>query len=292
MLVIITCGLAYCLIVCLSEEVTISLNDSVSVLTLFVGPHKTGSSTTESLLVKLRGALAQDDIFLCDGFDGKFNRLSAKNGANLAEDIVTNSVSTNNINILHKCLSHPKYKQVIVAAERFDDFTDGSGIRLLQSALPRIRAIVTMRDLPDWIRSVYHQDCVEGQSFKSFVHMILETRESDDAQMRVKMRQNSYHVSRRYQHYGIHVIHVPFVDMTFLFCTAIGSPTSCSKLKNSEVEVSHLNDKKALHKDEQCFFAKKHECAPRADIMKLESVLVEKYSVPPGLDWSLLICPE
>ena len=259
---------------------TSMLSDSTAMLTLLVGPHKTGSCSIQSLLLELRNTLATDGILLCDKFEGRYNGSKRfddlKYGADLAFDL-QNGVLKKNADVLHTCVTNPNFSQVIFASEELDRLHAGmTGMNSLKSAKPFVQAIITMRNITDWVLSLYHQ--IGGNhNFSAWVQWEIRSNFFQAGSL------NPYHVSKQYAESGIPVIEINFMDVDFLFCSAIASSSSCKKIRDHSVKVSHLNNKEALHHNE-------NQCANRKTIDALEFVLSTKYNVPLGLNWSKLIC--
>ena len=265
---------------------TPTLSDSSAMLTLIVGPHKTGTCSVQSLLMRLRNSLAAEGILLCYKFEimtdskkefsVRYNLPDFKSAANLAIDL-QNGVLEKNADILHTCVTNRSFSQVIVAAEGLDYLHDHTtGMNFLKSAKPFVRAIITMRNITDWVLSWYHEIGI-NQSFSQWLQR--EKRSNFIGIGRI----NPYHVSKQYQESGIPVIEIKFMDMDFLFCSAIVSSSICKKLRNHSVTIPHFNNKEIRHKNES-------ECAPKKIIDELKFVLSANYNVPIGLNWSKLIC--
>ena len=256
---------------------TSTLSDSSAMLTLIVGPHKTGTCTVQLLLTQLRDTLSADGILLCYKFPDKYNLPDFKWGANLAIDL-QQGVLQKNTDILHNCVTNRSFSQVIVAAEGLDKLYDHTtGMDFLKSAKPFVRAIVTMRNITDWVVSWYHQNSTTNQNFSQWLKRQKQSNFIGIGSI------NPYHVSRNYKDSGIPVIESKFMDMDFLFCSAIVSSSICKKLRNYSLKIPHINDREKYHKNES-------ECAPKKMIDELKFVLSAKYNVPIGSNWSKLIC--
>ena len=174
-------------------------------------------------------------------------------------------------------MTKPNISQVIVISEELDRLHDHMiGMDFLKSAKPFVRAIISMRNIADWVLSLYHQ-IGANQNFSEWVQWNLRSKFFRDLDL------NPYHVSKQYEESGIPLIQFQFMDMDFLICSAIASSSSCKKLRNNSVNVTHVNNREVLHHNES-------QCANRKTIEELQFVLSTKYNVPFGLNFSKLIC--
>ena len=258
---------------------TLTLNAFDPSLVLLVGPHKTASSTVQKLLGKFTPHMMKDGGLLCAGFKGKY--IGIKNGANLALDLYNNFVHIN-AGVLQSCLDRKGISSVIVSSEEFASLNvdgkakdQGVGVKFLLSAKPKLKVIVMLRDFPDWLTSLYMElTGLTHQSFSNWIKSMLQNKDF----MEKWIRLNPYHVSRRYENAGIPVVTVNYLDFDFLFCTAIGSKSSCKAIRKMK-NVPVINERK-----------KGRLCAEKADILEFERLAIKNYSIPMGFDMSVLIC--
>lgn len=258
------------------------------VVTLLVGPHKTGTTTTQGILVQNSKLLAQDGILHCNNFVSSRSRSSQiKSTAILADELQQNVFNSTNTDILRNCLSQKKYDHVILSSELFDVLAmsaHSSGLKFLASAAPRIRAVVTERPRGELLRSQFHQSRggfelkfglrfnTTQKLFGQFISMHIEALRNGRCS-----EKDSYNIVKTYQQAGIPTFRQEFLDMKFLFCSVIRSPAVCRELVKG---FPHLNSK-AMNLTE--------ECISRGDAELLQS-LGPNCHIPLDEDYSSLIC--
>jgi hypothetical protein len=282
-------GIVWCLLMINWAHIILSmtLEDSKKSLTLIVGPHKTGSTTIESLFYndKVFKWHLHADKFHMPVFRSYFlGKDMTKNAAIFASDLRKGDFDHNSshVNFLREELQHGNYSHVIVAAEGLSLLVQNASkmqpaLQLMKSAKPMVRIVVSMRDIPDWIRSVFHHNRSPGQNFSEFVKSGLVVQ---------RAYLNPHSVSYFFAAEGFSVVQYPFMNVNALICTVLTAPKTCIYVRNHMTEVPHLNNRAPPSNEIQS------ECADANDVKEMERIFVFKYKVPPGMyDWSRLSCP-
>lgn len=261
-----------------------TLTGSGALLTLIVGPHKTGSTTIEDLIYSLKSPITKmlhEDKINIPVFNYEPNVTTTseyhdfgKNADYLAQDIVHGVIERSSaIRVLQRALQSREHGQVIVAAESLClvNVTE-PGFALLKTALPMLRVVVSMRDIPDWIRSGYHQ-WKAGKSFSEWV----KSRSYEEYAHR-----NPHAVTRKFVEEGISVAQYRFMDMNALFCAVLNAPTACRYARSGMMNIPHKNDRSANQAS---------ECADAIDVQKMAEFFTTHHAVPGGqYNWSKLCC--
>jgi hypothetical protein len=127
--------------------------------------------------------------------------------------------------MLREALLQKNHSQVIVATEDLDYLARNSsmsqpGLQLLKSGQPMVRIVVSMRDIPDWIQSVFHQlrkpglQYVKAGSYVTFAP------------------QNLHAVTYFFGKEGFPVVTYPFMDVKALMCAVLTVPKTCTHVRN------------------------------------------------------------
>mmetsp|Transcript_29848 Transcript_29848/g.50431 ORF Transcript_29848/g.50431 Transcript_29848/m.50431 type:complete len:278 (-) Transcript_29848:270-1103(-) len=273
----------------------VPLNGSTSMLTLIVGPFKTGSTSVESLLVKMQAKLVRDGILLCNDFKGHFGKNPGeegrKNAANLGADLTDNQLTTHNVEVLRKCLSNKAFSEVIVATETLSQLGPGPAVDWLLTARPRIRAVVSKRNMADWLRSCYHQwgNRASNEAFKDWFHRVMDSKgvlvvpSAKTTTLTLDFSKiNPFGVAWSYQNWGIPVVEYEFMNVEALLCSILQSNSACNDIRKGTTKVPTLNAGQHLHN--------KGQCLPPSDIKLVDEYFTKEGHVPEGQNWGAITC--
>lgn len=269
-----------------------NISQTQTLLTLLVGPHKTGTTSIQHLLYfELRKLLFRDGIGV-PIFESKHQielvmeheeeyraglarvpGTLVKNAASLAKDIEGGNFNSSRVVQLIEVVKQKSFSEVVVGAEGFAKGKPNFNFDFLRNNfMPHMRIVVSRRDIPEWIQSCYRwhptnltfAEFIQGSYFHPYASL------------------NPHHVSYAYESQGFNVEYFDFMDTQSLFCRVIRSPRACAALMQN-LEIPHENAKPSLSP----------ACAGKSDIERLEKVFVHTYHVPQGLyDWSTLICAD